>query len=153
MTNLYGKPILFIHFPGKKCQKASTMRWIHACKRPAYQLSLEKLTYHHFICSLHLVDEDGPTNENQFPLPADMNEDARSRLKFAFQKQRKQSHQTGGEREYPGTEPEPASSETENMLEEELEVADILLSFSRSTYWDSIKQDTSCSTNEMPENV
>ena len=39
------------------------------------------------------------------------------------------------------------------MVEEELEVADILLSFSRSTYWDSIKQDTSCSTNEMPENV
>ena len=153
MTNRYGKPVHFIHFPGKKRQKASAMRWIHACKRPAYQLSLETLTYHHFICSLHWIGEDGPTSENPFPLPADMNEEARNRLEVAFQKRRKQSHQTDGERECPETEPEPASSETENSLEEELEVADILLSFSRSAYWDSIKQDTSCSTNEMPENV
>ena len=86
MTNWYGKPIRFIHFPGKKRQKASAMRWIHACKRLAYQLSLEKLTYHHFICSLNWVGEDGPTNENPFPLPADVNEETRNRLELAFQK-------------------------------------------------------------------
>ena len=86
MRNRYGKPVSFIHFPGKKRQAAAANRWINACRRPAHQLSLKNLTYHHYICSLHWVGEDGPTNNNQFPLPADMSEKERNRIELAFQK-------------------------------------------------------------------
>ena len=81
------------------------MKWIYACKRPVYQLSLEKLTHHHFICSLHWVGGDGPTSADPYPLPADMNEDARNSIELAFQKRSKHPSEAVDERECTDADP------------------------------------------------
>ena len=74
MTNRYGEKVFFVRFPGKMRSAAKGKSWIHACRRPKEQLSLSKLSYHHFICSLHFVGENGPTTENPDPVAATMSE-------------------------------------------------------------------------------
>ena len=95
MSNRYGKPVRFIHFPGKKRNEAAARIWINACRRPANQLSLENLTYHHYICSLHWVGEDGPTRLNPDPIPATMAEVARYERETAFRRRTKTSRPQG----------------------------------------------------------
>ena len=95
MTNRYGKPVRFIHFPGKKRNEAAARIWINACLRPANQLSLENLSYHHYICSLHWVGEDGPTKLNPNPIPATIAEVARYEREVAFRRRPKTSRPRG----------------------------------------------------------
>ena len=86
MTNRYGKLVRFIHFPGKKRNEAAARLWINACCRPGNQLSLENLSYHHFIYSLHWVGEDGPTELNPNPIPATITEVTRYKQEAAFRR-------------------------------------------------------------------
>ena len=86
MVNRYGEPIKFVHFPGKVRSAAKAQRWIHACRRPTSQLSLKKLSYHQYVCSLHFIGENGPSDESPDPLPATMSVANREKLETAFQK-------------------------------------------------------------------
>lgn len=86
MSNRYGDKVFFVHFPGKKRNAAKAKTWIHACRRPKDQLNLSKLSYHHFICSLHFVGENGPTADNPDPVAATMSKEQRHRLEKAYQR-------------------------------------------------------------------
>ena len=86
MINRYGEPIKFVHFPGKVRSAAKAQRWIHACRRPSSQLSLQKLSYHHYVCSLHFIGENGPSDESTDPLPATLSVERREKLERAFQR-------------------------------------------------------------------
>ena len=96
MTNQYGKPVWFIHFPGKEHNKAAARVWINACCRPRNHPSLENLSYHHFICSLHWVGEDGPTELNPNRIPATITEVTRYKRDAAFWRRTNTSHPPQG---------------------------------------------------------
>ena len=86
MTNRYGQPVFFLRFPGKKRNREKAKRWINACRRPKYQLSIEKLSYHHVICSLHFVGENGPTADYPDPLPATISAEKRDHLENIYER-------------------------------------------------------------------
>lgn len=89
MTNKYGQEVFFVKFPGKKRKIEKCKRWVNAClvedghKKIAY----ETLTYDHYICSLHFVGENGPTEFYPDPVPANMPMEKRAELENAFKKQ------------------------------------------------------------------
>ncbi len=74
MINKYGEPVFFFKFPGKKQKEERCRRWINACRT---QLTYETLTYHHYICSLHFIGENGPTELYPDPVSATMSEEKR----------------------------------------------------------------------------
>ena len=86
MINRYGEPIKFVHFPGKVRNAAKAQRWIHACRWPSCQLSLKKLSYHHYMCSLQFIGENGPSDESPDPLPATVSVECCEKVDRAFQR-------------------------------------------------------------------
>lgn len=80
MKNPSGNQVFFLRFPGKKRNPEKAKRWINACRRPRDQLSISKLSYHHSICSLHFVGENGPSSEYPDPIPATASSGKRDRL-------------------------------------------------------------------------
>lgn len=86
MTNRYEEPALFVRFPGKKRKTARVKALIHTWRRPAGQLNLTKLSYHHFICSLHFVCKNYPTANNPDPVPATLSIEQRNHLENAHQR-------------------------------------------------------------------
>ena len=83
------------------------------------------------------------------PLPADVNENARNSIELTFQKQSKHLNQTVDEEKC--TDPDPNLDPSENMLEQDMEMAGILLSLLREAPFDVLKSTNSYLTNEMPE--
>ena len=53
----------------QKCKK-----WLHACGRPA-DFNMQKVTKDTYICSLHFVGNQGPTEENPDPIIAKLSHD------------------------------------------------------------------------------
>eukprot|EP00794_Sanderia_malayensis_P001306 gene1306-1446_t len=94
MTNRYGEKVRFVHFPGKVRKREQARRWIHACRRPKSQLSFEKLTHQHYICSLHFVGENGPTDEFPDPVPATISQEQRGKLEKSFERLHKKKCET-----------------------------------------------------------
>ena len=151
MTNRYGKPVRFIHFPGKKRHEAAARRWINACRRPADQLSFESLTYHHYICSLHWVGEDGPSEREPYPIPANLTGKAKLKRELAFQRRNETARSsqgnmnvagldknTNGRKDFKSEIPTPEVSGDESKVNEE--VAQILLDFSNAAVKDESDQ-------------
>ena len=83
MINKYGEPVFFVKFPGKKQKEEKCRRWINTC---GTQLTYETLTYHHYICSLHFMGENGPTELYPDPVSAPMSEEKRVGLETAYKK-------------------------------------------------------------------
>ena len=71
IKNRKGDPVTFFHFPGQKRQTERRNRWILACSRA----NSFKCTKDSYVCSLHFVGENGPTNENPDPIPATASKD------------------------------------------------------------------------------
>ncbi|XP_070537595.1 uncharacterized protein [Ptychodera flava] len=63
--------VFFIPFPKPKTQKEKCLRWIRACGRPHYQLNVENINKHKYVCSKHFPVAEGPTQGYPDPLPAD----------------------------------------------------------------------------------
>ena len=64
--NSNGDPISFYHFPGPKRSAEKRKRWIDACRRgDAFNCTKDS-----YICSLHFVGENGPTQEDPDPISA-----------------------------------------------------------------------------------
>ena len=61
-----GEEVFFLHFPGARYHSAKRERWIRACHRGDGFVS----TKDSYICSLHFVGENGPTNEYPDPISA-----------------------------------------------------------------------------------
>ena len=83
MNNKYGEHVFFVKFPGKKQKEERCRRWINACRT---KLTYETLTYHHYICSLHFIGENGPTELYPDPVSATMSEEKRAGLETAYKK-------------------------------------------------------------------
>lgn len=145
MTNRYGEPVRFIHFPGKKRHETAARRWINACRRPTDQLSFESLTYHHYICSLHWVGEDGPSEREPYPIPANLTGNAKLKQELAFQRRNKtvrppqgnikvdvslDKDTNGGGEDLKSEIPQPEVPNDESKMNEE--VAQILLDLSNA---------------------
>eukprot|EP00112_Aurelia_sp_Birch-Aquarium-sp1_P011336 Seg2384.2 transcript_id=Seg2384.2/GoldUCD/mRNA.D3Y31 product="hypothetical protein" protein_id=Seg2384.2/GoldUCD/D3Y31 len=91
MKNAYGEDVRFLHFPGKVRNEAKARRWIRACDRPRKLLSLQKLTYTHFICSLHFIGQNGPTDMYPDPIAASLPRKQREELEQEFHQLRKRN--------------------------------------------------------------
>ena len=64
--NSNGDRISFYHFPGPKRSAEKRKRWIDACRRgDAFNCTKDS-----YICSLHFVGENGPTQEDPDPISA-----------------------------------------------------------------------------------
>lgn len=89
MTNKYGQRVFFIKFPGKKRKVEKCKRWVNACviEEGHKKIAYETLTYDHYICSLHFVGENGPTESYPDPLPANMPAEKRAEVENTFKKQ------------------------------------------------------------------
>ncbi|XP_048759607.2 uncharacterized protein LOC125669203 isoform X2 [Ostrea edulis] len=59
----------FIPFPKPKTNFQKCVRWIALCRRPQYQLNVNKITKDTYICTKHFFNNDGPTAE--YPDPCD----------------------------------------------------------------------------------
>ena len=64
--NSSGNEVFFLHFPGAKYHNAKRERWITACHRGDGFVC----TKDSYICSLHFVGENGPTNDYPDPISA-----------------------------------------------------------------------------------
>ncbi|CAG2215636.1 unnamed protein product [Mytilus edulis] len=62
------KDVHFIPFPKPLRNRVKCERWIRACGRP--DLNVEKVTKYSYICSLHFVRGNGPTEKYPDPIPA-----------------------------------------------------------------------------------
>ncbi|XP_052096605.1 uncharacterized protein LOC127731804 [Mytilus californianus] len=62
------KDVYFIPFPKPLRNRVKCERWIRACGR--HDLNVEKVTKYSYICSLHFVRGNGPTEEYPVPIPA-----------------------------------------------------------------------------------
>ena len=71
IKNRNGDPVTFFHFPGQKRQTERRNRWILACSR-GDSFNCTKDSY---VCSLHFVGENGPTDENPDPISATASKD------------------------------------------------------------------------------
>ena len=69
VKNRNGDPVF--HFPGQKRQTERRNRWILACSR-GDSFNCTKDSY---VCSLHFVNENGPTDENPDPISATASKD------------------------------------------------------------------------------
>lgn len=89
MTNRYGQRVFFIKFPGKKRKVEKCKRWVNACliEEGHKKIAYETLTYDHYICSLHFVGENGPTESHPDPVPANLPAEKRAELENTFKKQ------------------------------------------------------------------
>ena len=89
MTNRYGQPVFFVRFPGKKRRVEKCKRWVDACivGHMYKKISFETLTYDNYICSLHFVGENGPTESYPDPVPARMSTEKRNELENNFKRQ------------------------------------------------------------------
>uniref|UniRef100_A0A0L8GD04 THAP-type domain-containing protein n=1 Tax=Octopus bimaculoides TaxID=37653 RepID=A0A0L8GD04_OCTBM len=43
--------VFFVSFPKPKSSLERCIRWLDACCRPYYQLNINKIKSHHFVCS------------------------------------------------------------------------------------------------------
>ncbi|XP_076110548.1 uncharacterized protein LOC143079205 isoform X1 [Mytilus galloprovincialis] len=68
LERLAEKDVHFIPFPKPLRNRVKCERWIRACGRP--DLNVEKVTKYSYICSLHFVRGNGPTEEYPDPIPA-----------------------------------------------------------------------------------
>lgn len=66
VRNPKGDPVEFFHFPGAKRQKERRERWIKACHRGDSFVC----TKDSYICSIHFVGGNGPTDEDPDPISA-----------------------------------------------------------------------------------
>lgn len=91
MRNRYGQPVFFVRFPGKKRRVEKCKRWVDACivlEGHMYKkISYETLTYDNYICSLHFIGENGPSDSYPDPVPARMSAEKRSELENNFRRQ------------------------------------------------------------------
>lgn len=89
MTNKYGHRVFFVKFPGKKRKIEKCKQWVDACLVTGghKKITYETLTYDHYICSLHFVGENGPTESYPDPVPANMPAEKRVELENTFKKQ------------------------------------------------------------------
>ena len=90
MRNRYGQPVFFVRFPGKKRRMEKCKRWVNACVIAGQmykKLSYETLTYNNYVCSLHFVGENGPTESYPDPVPAGMPTEERNDLENNFRRQ------------------------------------------------------------------
>ncbi|CAC5378068.1 unnamed protein product [Mytilus coruscus] len=62
------KDVFLIPFPKPLRNRLKCERWIQACGR--HDLSVEKVTKYSYICSLHFVRGNGPTEDYTDPIPA-----------------------------------------------------------------------------------
>ena len=49
---------------------------VHNCRK--------KLSYHHYVCSMHFIGESGPSDESPDPLPATISVKRREKLERPF---------------------------------------------------------------------
>ena len=66
VKNCHGDPVVYFLFPGQKRQPEKRTRWILACRRGDRFVC----TKDSYICGLHFVGENGPTDENPDPISA-----------------------------------------------------------------------------------
>ena len=92
MRNRYGQSVFFVRFPGKKRCVEKCKRWVDACiVRDGHmykKISYETLTYDNYICSLHFVGENGPTDSYPDPVPARMSTEKRNELENNFRRKK-----------------------------------------------------------------
>ena len=90
MRNRYGQPVFFVRFPGKKRRVEKCKRWVNACivkdGHMYKKISYETLTYDNYICSLHFVGENGPSESYPDPVPACMSLEKRNELEENFKR-------------------------------------------------------------------
>eukprot|EP00794_Sanderia_malayensis_P008556 gene8556-9471_t len=91
MKNRYGEYVKFLHFLGKVRNTAKARLWMHACYRPCKSQCLHKLTYMHFICSLHFNGENVPTDRYPDPVPESLSRKEREELEHEFNWLRKRA--------------------------------------------------------------
>ena len=60
--------VFFIPFPKKKYNLEVSKRWIRLCGREDF--NLEKVTRNTYICSMHFVGGNGPTDDHPDPFSA-----------------------------------------------------------------------------------
>lgn len=80
VKNSNGDPVTFFHFPGEKRQAEKRSRWIMACRR--YDSFV--CTKDSYICSVHFVGENGPTDEYPDPVSATASEERVSLLNIVI---------------------------------------------------------------------
>ena len=80
VKNPNGDPVTFVHFPGQKRQAEKRKRWIDACRRGDSFVC----TKDSYICSVHFVGENGPTNDNPDPISATASEEMVSYYKIVI---------------------------------------------------------------------
>ena len=66
LRNANGDPVKFFHFPGAVRQKERRQRWIRLCHRGDSFVC----TRYSYVCSLHFVGGNGPTEEDPDPISA-----------------------------------------------------------------------------------
>ena len=62
------KNVFFISFPKPSRDLQKCRRWIQSCRRDNF--GIENVTKDTYICSLHFVGGNGPTDDNPDPIPA-----------------------------------------------------------------------------------
>ena len=60
--------VTFMSFPKPNFDREKCERWVRACKRENFGVS--NVTKHTYICSLHFVGGNGPTESNPHPMDA-----------------------------------------------------------------------------------
>ena len=65
----YMKDVLFIRFPKPKTQNEKCDKWIKACSR-ADDFGRHRITQDTYVCSLHFVGGNGPSDSHPDPVPA-----------------------------------------------------------------------------------
>ena len=65
LINSEGKCVQFYHFPSFKKEKMRREAWIRACCRGDNFVC----TKHSYICGLHFIGNNGPTDEHPDPIP------------------------------------------------------------------------------------
>jgi hypothetical protein len=69
LSNKEGKSIRFYSFPSLKKQEERRKAWIRACCRGDHFVC----TKDSYICGIHFVGSNGPTQDNPDPIPATAN--------------------------------------------------------------------------------
>ena len=65
------KGVFWIPFPKRQTELFKCQTWVSACGR--HDLTVENMSRWTYICSKHVVDGSGPTDEHPNPIPANFN--------------------------------------------------------------------------------
>lgn len=80
LRNSKGSPVTFHHFPGPIEELKKRTRWINACHRA----DSFRCTKDSYVCSLHFVGENGPTEDHPDPVSAIASKNRVSQMFMCF---------------------------------------------------------------------